>query len=216
MKLKNKYLKLSKEKRLYNLEAPIIGLTGGIATGKSTATEYLRTKGFKVLCADKLIKDIYKRNETLELIKSLSPGSIEKNTINFEILRTNFFKNNDLKIKIESYLYQKLEILFKSEFHEILKDQAFVIYDIPLLFEKKLEEKFDLNILVYSPIHIQLSRLRARDNSTEEVINNILDSQLDIEIKKGQAQLVLDNCFDVKSLHTQIDQLIDKVFEVSK
>ena len=58
MRLKDKFIKLTKETRLYGVEFPIIGLTGGIATGKSLASDYLSSKRYNVICADTLVKKI--------------------------------------------------------------------------------------------------------------------------------------------------------------
>ena len=81
LKLKSKYCKLAPEQRLYDLSIPIVGLTGGIATGKSTVSEILKQQGVALIDADALVKDIYALNETKKLVKKLAPEAITDETI---------------------------------------------------------------------------------------------------------------------------------------
>jgi dephospho-CoA kinase len=194
-KLKSNYIKLTSETRLYNTLLPVIALTGGIATGKSSVAKILKDLGVPVIDADGLIKSIYKSQKTINFIKAVAPQVVHDDSIiNFKLLREEFFNNSSLKVKIENFLYEKLPSEFTKALEKLdLSKFEFVVYDIPLLFEKKLQSKFDLSLLVYCPANIQISRLVKRDTIDEELAKNILSQQLDIESKKAMSDFVITN-----------------------
>ena len=134
--------------RLYQFQVPIIGLTGGIGTGKSTVAKLLKKAHLPLIDADALIKSIYQMPEIIENIKTLAPNAIAGNQIDFRVLRSLFFNDKTLKAKIEKMLYAQMPEAFKLAYKE-LGSPDFVIYDIPLLFEKKLENKAAIRELPY-------------------------------------------------------------------
>jgi dephospho-CoA kinase len=194
-KLKSNYIKLFTENRLYNTSLPIIALTGGIATGKSTVAKILHELGVPVIDADRLIKLIYKDHKTIKFINKVCPKAIDENDIiDFKMLREEFFKTEDLKVKIENFLYERLPIEFEKELKKLnFNKYEFLVYDIPLLFEKKLQSKFDLNILAYCSPEIQIQRLMKRDSIKKALAQNILSQQIDIETKKSLSDLIIPN-----------------------
>lgn len=187
--------------RLYNSTIPIVGLTGGIATGKSTISRMLTNDGHFVICADDLIKEIYGQKQTIDFIEETVPNAVTAGTINFPILREAFFSKKEIKKKIENFLHQRLPELFKNKLEKTTA--AFAIYDIPLLFEKNLESYFDLVALVYAPREVQFERVKQRDQSPDQVIENILSEQLPIEEKKKKAQYIIDNSQDLVALEKE-------------
>lgn len=195
--------KLNKENRIYHTEIPVIGLTGGIATGKTSVSNFLKELGFTIICADELIKNIYAQDETIKLIKSNYPQVINNNKINFTQLRELFFNNIDIQNKIETYLYSKLD----KEFHKQKLPNDFVIYDAPVLFEKDLDKLVDSSICVYAPYNIQLDRLLKRDHISMDSAKRILDAQLSIEDKKKRSDYVIDNSKDPKNTKLQVKEL---------
>lgn len=208
-KLKSNHIKLTKEKRIYNASHPIIALTGGIATGKTTSLDFFKKTGLKVIDADRLIKEIYASANSLEYIGKLVPGAVMDNTILFPKLREVFFGDAAIKEQIESFLYQQLPKAFAQKLASFnLSEGEFVIYDIPLLFEKELQDKFDLNILIYSSRETQLKRVVKRDRISEELANSILDQQMDIELKKKKSQFVIHNDKNVLELNQELGKLL--------
>ena len=210
MKIKNKFNRLNNESRLYKLNVPVIGLTGGIASGKSTVTAILKEKDLPVIDADQLVKGIYALPETLDFIKNNFPDVIKDGGIQFPLLRQKVFSNSDVKSKIEEFIYQRLPIAFKLAFEKLHKP-SMVIYDVPLLFEKKLEHLFDLTVLVYTPLTIQRQRLMARDNHTDEIANNILNQQMDIESKKSKAEFIIDNTRTQAELTEEVNNFLRQI-----
>lgn len=175
------------KQRLYDLTIPIYGLTGGIGTGKSTASLILERTGFPVICADSLVKKIYK----------------DRGVENQSILREKFFNDPKFKSETEKWIQEELPHYFKEEF-EKLKPSKFVIYDIPLLFERNLEDKFDKIILIYAPRNIQLKRASLRDKNDPSLIEKILDSQIDIEEKRSKSHYVVENLGTVHELEAKL------------
>lgn len=210
MKLKDEFIHLRPDQRLYNLVQPIIALTGGIASGKSSVAKILAENGLKIINADELVKKIYSSTEALEFIKSCAPDVIDNDSINFPKLRTKVFNNSELKESIEAFIYARLPAAFQSE---VFPTDRVIIYDIPLLFERKLEVFFDLVIVVYTPRDLQLQRLIQRDNNSNELAEKILTQQIDIEIKRNKADFVIDNSGSAQELRAQTLQLLTNIFD---
>lgn len=214
-KLKSKFIGLKPEQRLYSIDKPLIGLTGGIATGKSSASHILSHQGFAIIDADKLVKKIYQRAEVIQRIREHYPTSINSDgKIDFSDLRKIAFqKTKELK-KIESLIYQYLPgefFLAKQEF----QDFPVLFYDIPLLFEKNLKDQFDLTVLVYAPREVQIERVMKRDRISRELALDIIQKQIDIETKYKKADIILNNSKDdsFDRLKKDIQTFLESYFE---
>ena len=210
MKINEDLNRLSKDQRLYQLDVPVIGLTGGIATGKTTVSQKLQEKGFAVINADHLVKDIYALPETFEFIRNEFPDVIKNEQIQFPLLRQFVFANTENKVKIENFIYARLAQAFNAAFNKFDHPQM-IIYDVPLLFEKNLQPLFDMTVLVYAPREIQQTRLMKRDNVLEEMAETMLNSQMDIEEKKAKADFIIDNSKSESELAEEINRLLHKL-----
>ena len=212
MKLKDNYKRLNSQSRLHGLSIPVIGLTGGIATGKSTVAKFLRRKGLPILDADELVKNIYAKDETKNFIKQKFSMAIQQDSIHFPTLREIFFNDGKAKEEIESFIYQRLPQAFLEVLVK-LGNPDFIIYDVPLLFEKKLNSLVDLSVVVYAPRNIQRTRLMKRDGISEEMAKKILNHQEDIEDKKLKADFIIDNSLSEAELNEEINQFLSKFFD---
>lgn len=193
IKLKKEFITLKKEKRLYKMPCPVVGLTGGIATGKSTVSKFLRDKGFPIIDADALVKEVYKTQESLEHLQNYYPRVVEEDgTINFKLLREYFFQDIQIQNDIESLIYRQLPEAFLKAFKDLGSPKV-VIYDVPLLFEKNLDSFIDHKAVVYCPRAKQVERLMARDGIEKDLACKILAKQIDIEEKAKLADTVIDN-----------------------
>lgn len=214
-KLKPNYITLGPKNRLYNCEIPIIGLTGGIATGKSTASKLLRKNGLEIIDADKLVKDIYQEPQTVQFISEIDQKCVNRNAIDFKMLRELFFSNQAVREQIEQFIYNKLPQFFEKESQIIIKNKKanFIIYDVPLLFEKGLEKLIDFNLLVYSPVEIQIKRLLTRDKITKELALSIISNQLPIDQKKQLSSYLIENTSTKEHLDLEIQRLMKLILK---
>lgn len=200
----------SQEDRLYQIPVPIIGLTGGIGTGKSSAAEFLRQMNVPVIDADKLVHSIYNRPETLEFIKNHFPHACSGNNIDRKILREIVFADESKKKELENFIYQYMPEEFRNAFLKFTSPR-FIVYDVPLLFEKKLNELVDASICVYAPKELQIERVMKRDQSSRELAIKIIESQIDIESKKNKADIVISNTGNQDFLRDQIKKIISEI-----
>ena len=211
LNLNNSWITKNIDSRLYQLPAPIIGLTGGIATGKSTVSKLFKDLNFAMIDADQLVKKIYQKVEVLNFVQNNFPSCINDDQINFKELRKVAFSNSKNIGKIEKVIYQYLPNEFKQAFLE-LGSPNLVIYDVPLLFEKNLNLLVDISLCVYAPREIQLKRLMDRDKITETLGLEILNHQMDIELKKEKADLIIDNVGNIDQLKLNFKNLCNQLF----
>lgn len=209
LKLKPEYITLDAAHRLYNVNVPIVAVTGGIATGKSTVSKKLEHLGATVINADEIVKKIYHTPKAHNFLRTQYPECIQGSTIDFKMLRQAVFSNPSLKQKVEEFIYPKMKDLFLAA---IPKQVEFIVYDVPLLFERNLEVLVDTNILVYCPKIVQTQRLVSRDNISVDLAQRILQEQMDIEEKKHKAKLILDNSSSLEQLDLNFQRLIQQVW----
>lgn len=217
-RLKTEFITKNSESRLYNLPVPVVGLTGGIASGKSTVAKFFQEKGIALISADQLVKNVYQTKEAHDFISEKFPNCIsEDGSINFKALREEVFNHEPNKILIENFIYAKLPKAFLEAFQSF-QNPELIIYDVPLLFEKGLDQKVDLSICVYTPEDVQLERLKTRDQITTELGKKILSKQLSIEDKKRKANFVIDNSREnnLESLKAHSYRLLDLILISSK
>lgn len=209
--LKPEFVKHTSETRLHSCPIPIVGLTGGIASGKSTVAKILEKNGLLIIDADQLIKRIYQRPDVLEKIKIIDPSFVTKDGPDFGKIRKWAFKNPENRQFLESVLYPYLP----SEFIQVVrenKDSKFVIYDVPLLFEKSLHPLVDFIVCVYIPQELQIKRLTQRDRISEKEARAILDHQLDLEQKVARSDYSITNDSSIENLEKEINIFINKFF----
>ena len=205
--------KLTPKDRLFELSVPLIGLTGSIATGKSVASKFFNNIGCPIICADALVKSIYSHPSSVSFIKTLSQDAVTKdNKIDFRILRKLFFSSENIKSKVESFIYAQIPQVFLEKFKKF-NSPKFVIYDVPLLFEKKLQTKFDMTLCIYAKKDLQIERLVKRDQVEESLAKKIIQSQIDIEEKKQLADYFIDNSKSIEEFHKSLETFSKKVFK---
>jgi len=208
-KIRPELISLSTSTRLYQMPVPVIGLTGGIATGKSTVSKILLKQGFAIIDADQLVKSIYQQIEVIQEIKAAHTKCIIDQEIDFKILREAFFNNPELQTKIEGIIYQRMPLAFKQAYQrQDSKKQNFIIYDVPLLFEKRLAPLVDLKVCVWSSSQQQIKRLMVRDGISEELCLKILTRQWDINKKRDQSDLVIMNDSSLEQLEHNVQSFI--------
>ncbi|PIP94829.1 MAG: dephospho-CoA kinase [Bdellovibrio sp. CG12_big_fil_rev_8_21_14_0_65_39_13] len=211
MKLKAELIKLKEGQRLHQCDVPIIAITGGIACGKSTVSDYLSSLGHFVINADQLVKEIYQTTEAVNFIKATCPNAISEGSIDFKKLRQEVFNSPELKNKIEQFIYQRLPQAFYIKKQAMKPDQQVIFYDVPLLFEKGLDSQVDLHWCVYVSEQTQIERLVIRDSISEADAKKIIAQQMPIEEKKKRAHRVIDNSKSKEQTFQQLESLLGEL-----
>ena len=170
----------------------IFGITGSIATGKSTVTNYLRDKGYLVVDSDKLAYDAL---------------TIDQNCIDKTKTRFNLPEGKIDRKKLEKIIHPYVISRIKKEIEDN-RDLKYIFLDIPLLYESKLEYLCDKVIVVYLSLEDELKRLMERDQIDKEYAKLIIANQMSIESKKVKADIVLDNSGSLENLYNQIEELL--------
>ncbi len=184
---------LNQSARFHQKPYPIIALTGGIASGKSTLAQAARDLGYPVISADELVKRIYTWPETLAWLQQHFPDVIKESKVDFQKLRALFFSDNTNQELIERFIYQRLPKAFEEKEKDFSQIE-FLIYEIPLLFEKKLSDLFDVKVLSWVPREKQIQRLKSRSPElTERDIESFLNAQIPLDEKKNKVDHVFDN-----------------------
>lgn len=185
----------------------ILGVTGGIATGKSTVVDIFKKYGFPVVDADLIARQVVEPN---------TPG-LEKIVITFgkEILQSNGTLNrkklgelvfSDVKKKqmLDQLLAPFLQEAIINQIEKKAKESSLVIADIPLLYEANYEKNVDQVAVVYIPENLQVQRLMKRDQISKKEAQQKITSQLPIEEKKQRADVIFDNQEEVVSIFQQV------------
>jgi len=212
MKLKSQWVKLTAANRLHHLNVPVIGLTGGIATGKSTVAKILAEKGLPVINADHLVKDIYAKPETKEFVRTNYLHVMNGTEIDFRKLRELVFSAPIVKEEVEAFIYARMPEAFDGAYSKLGRPEL-VIYDVPLLFEKHLDTVVDMKVLVYAPAKIQKARLMERDGHEEAMAMTIMGSQMDIEEKREKSDVLIDNSGTLTELAEEVNQFLRQAFD---
>ncbi len=211
-KLKNNWVTKTAVNRLYQIQNPILGLTGGIATGKSTVSKILKENGYFIIDADKLVKDIYQKTETIQFVASNFPACVNNGIIDFKLLRQEVFSKAESKQQIEQFIYQRMPDAFKAQAKLANSDEV-IIYDVPLLFEKGLNLLVDQSICVYCSNQLQIERVMARDHSSRELAKKIIDQQMPIEDKKLKSDWIIDNSTTLLELEANLQSVLSELIE---
>ena len=174
----------------------IVGLTGGIASGKTTISNFLKKKRFSVHDSDAIVKKIYS-NPTPSFFKYLKSinllNSIKGKKINKNIIREEIFNKQDKKRKLEKFIHNEVRTS-RNQFlnkHKSKKTKI-VILDIPLLFEAKLQDICDYVILLYLPKKNKIQRTLARKGMTKDMLLKIIKNQKSDTYKKKKADFIIN------------------------
>lgn len=192
----------------------IIGITGGIASGKSTVTEFLRQKGFQVVDADAVVHQLQKPGGRLYqvLVEHFGEKILLKNgELNRTLLASLIFSNPEeqewSKRTQGEIIREELDALR----NQLAQTEALFFMDIPLLFEQDYASWFDETWLVYVNRDVQLERLMKRDQISKEAAESRLNSQWPLERKISLASHSLDNNGNQEQLIAQVVQLLEEM-----
>lgn len=190
----------------------IIGITGGIASGKSTVTNFLRQKGFEVVDADALVHQLQKPSGRLYQILVEHFGEkvlLEDGGLDRPLLASLIFSNYEEREWSKQTQGQIIREELGFVRDKLAQTEDLFFMDIPLLFEQDYASWFDETWLVYVRRDTQLDRLMNRDQLSQESAKTRLASQWPLEEKKKFATYILDNNGSREQLLSQVVTLLE-------
>jgi len=194
----------------------IIGLTGGIGSGKSAAAKILKELGLKVIDLDQITHELMMPSELgyIEIKKEFGEKYIDtKGAIDRKLLREEIFSSFDLKKRIESILHP---IIFEecNKQLNLLKHENYIVLVIPLLFEtKNYISLIDESLLIDCDLETQIERVIKRDNVSKALANRIIKNQMNRQEKQLLADKVILNDGNINHLKTQLDIYYKKLLK---
>lgn len=175
-----------------------MGLTGGIATGKSSVSAFLASKGALIIDADVIAREVMLPGHPVLAATVQRFGQAilhEDGTLDRKKLGSIVFGNPEERKALEAITHPAIrqEMRERAAAYRMEYPDKLVVSDIPLLYESGLENGFDEVMVIYVPRSVQKERLMIRDGLTSEQADARLGAQMDIELKKQRADIVIDN-----------------------
>ena len=188
-----------------------IGITGSIACGKSTASDYLKDKGYTIIDADKLghvaltSEDVKRR-----LSETFGANILVNNEISREVLGKLVFGNDNNLKKLNNIIHPKIkELILKLQ--EKHKNEDLVFLDIALLYEANFVDLVEKVAVVYVDEDVQLKRLMTRNSLSKEEALKRIESQMSPQEKASLGDFVINNSYRKEDTFQQIDEILEKL-----
>jgi dephospho-CoA kinase len=190
----------------------LLGVTGGIATGKSTVSEMLEELGAPIVDFDVLAREVVEPGKPAyeQIVAFFGEQVLEEDgTIDRKKLSDIVFKDMEKRKKLESFTHPQIGVEFFNQVTKIAASDpnAIIQVAVPLLIEVNLQHLFHKILLVYTPRETQIERLVDRDGISEEEAGRILDAQLPIDEKLGYADFVIKNEETLAETKKQVEEL---------
>ena len=193
----------------------LIGLTGNIGSGKSTAARFFEEEGIPSVSSDVIVHELYSSDKDLQEFLIKEYGSLERKVIAGQI----FGEKEEQKAK-RKLLEDKVHPLVEKKLKEWVIENAnspILVNDVPLLFEAHLEKRFDSIVFIQVDRNVQIERLKKRnpEMSEEEILNRI-NSQMSQEEKISKSDIVIPNNSSLQEFKTAILILIKNLINQKK
>jgi dephospho-CoA kinase len=186
----------------------VVGLTGGIAAGKSTVAEMFVGAGIPVICADELAHQAVRRGSPAldKIVSAFGPQVIdEAGGLDRVAMAEIVFNDETRRRTLESIIHPVVAAEMRKRTGELrLPGHEIVVVDVPLLYEAGWEGNFDSVIVVHVPAEVQESRLVIRDGVSQAEARSRLDAQIPIDEKKRRADIVIDNSGEEEKTREQV------------
>jgi dephospho-CoA kinase len=199
----------------------LVGLTGGVASGKSTVAHMLEEMGSYVIDFDILARRVVEpgRPAWKKIVDYFGKGIIKNNgEIDRKRLSEIIFGNSEKRKKLEDFTYPFIAMEFIRQVDEIASNDPDAIINaiVPLLVETGMQALFHIIVVVYISREKQIKRLMERDGISKEHAINILNSQMDIDEKIRWAYYVINNENSIEETKKQVPELLDKLRDLQK
>ncbi|WP_342663211.1 dephospho-CoA kinase [Psychrilyobacter atlanticus] len=191
----------------------ILGLTGGIASGKSTVSKKLKELGSYIIDADKISREV---SDSLEVLKILEGkfGSeiIDQGHLDRQKLREIIFENDEKRELLNNIMHPIIvaKIIEKIENN---RKENLIILDIPLLYETGLEYLCDKVLVVCTDESIQVERIKVRDGIEEELAKKIIEAQMPLMEKREKAEIHIENNGNLEELLKKVELIYSEIIK---
>ena len=185
----------------------LVGLTGGIASGKSTFAAALRDLGAPVIDADLLARDAVRAGSAAlaAIVREFGPGALGPDgTLDRKAMADRVFADPSARARLEAIVHPAVRQAMAAETARLAAaGHSLAFYDVPLLFERGLDREVDCVVVVHVPPEVQVARLRARDGLGQPEAEARLAAQMPIDEKARRADVVVENGGDLASLRSR-------------
>lgn len=192
-----------------------IGLTGGIATGKSTVSNYLKELAYPLVDADVIARQLVEPGQEglKRLVVRFGRGILdESGALNRQVFGQRLFGDAQLRQEVDQLLHPLIYEALEAESQRLAQAGAqLAFFDIPLLYETGYDQKMDQVWVVYLPHDLQVERLMARNGWGQDQAEAAIASQASIETKRQRADLVIDNQGTLAATFAQVDQALSRL-----
>lgn len=190
----------------------LIGLTGGVATGKSTVAKMFERCGAIVIDADKLAREVVRPGKPAwrEIVRRFGTSVLNGDqTINRQILGQIVFQNRTKRRQLERIIHPRVAHEQARLTRQAARQdpKAIVIYDVPLLFEAGIDKRVDKTVVVTTDRETQIARLKKRNGLTRSEALRRIKSQMPLTLKRRHADYVLDGTKQPRRLANDVNQL---------
>ena len=197
----------------------VIGLTGGIGTGKSTVSQILREKKFPVIDLDIVSHEVIKFPEVIKKIVENFGKEVLENSSNFENKNNEIkvsreklgkiiFENREKRLLLNSIMHPEILRAMKEKISRYKKNNKIIFVEIQLLFEVQWEKEFDYILLISAKKSTQIRRILERDNRSKNDALNIINSQMPLDEKKERSDFVIENDGSIQDLEKKVDEFL--------
>ena len=188
----------------------LIGLTGGVGSGKSTVAAVLRELGADVVDADEASHAVYEPGTPgfAAVVREFGGGMVRDGRIDRKRLGEIVFKDSDARRRLNAIVHPLVREWMAARTAEAIDRGAdVVVQDVPLLFENGLEKLFPIVVLVWVPKEVQVDRLVNGRGFSRERAREVIAAQMPIDEKRARAQHVIDNSGTSESTRAQVEGL---------
>jgi dephospho-CoA kinase len=193
----------------------LVGLTGGIASGKSTVAKILQSLGAAIVNADDLAREVVEPGHEAwkEIVASFGADILQSDqTLDRQKLRTLIFNQPEARKRLESIIHPRVRALAEERIRQYAAaGYPVVIYEVPLLFEGNLQEWLRPVILVACDVETQTARLQKRDHLTAADAEKHIAAQMSLKDKRRLADYVIVNNGILEDLERQTRQILERL-----
>jgi dephospho-CoA kinase len=199
----------------------IVGLTGGIATGKSTVTAMFERLGAIIFDFDVVAREVVEPDTPAwkSIVEHFGNTIVnEDRTLDRAKLGDIVFRDPEERKKLEGFIFPRIFDEYARRIKEIKQNdpEALVVADTPLLFEAQLEKLFDKILVVYATREHQIRRFTLRDDLSHDAVEARLDAQMPTEEKAERADYVIKNCDSVEDVQLEVNRLFEEFQKMAR